>query len=326
MRSSPGTRVKFICPQCSTTLNLQPHAAKSRRFCSAQCSNQWKIGNTGGPTDWRFIDIDRDLLYRMYVDEKKTSTEIGHFLGVDPSVVRRRMNRHGIPRRPAGTGLASRGTVKPTADELSGMVYAERLTMREIGEKFGVDKSAVAYWMKGYDLRIPSCWESRRRKIEGFRYPTESELRKLYLDGGLPTNEIGDMFNTGGNSILKLLHEFNIPTRSAGFGQQYVARDGQVVKSSYELRVANWLAHYGLSYQYEPAIPKQTRLRSDFLVGDTYIEVWGMECEPAYKRRQMRKLALYRSHLLPLIELRPMDFNGSFKWRDDLADRLLKRN
>lgn len=75
------------------------------------------------------------------------------------------------------------------------------------------------------------------------------------------------------------------------------------VRSTYEMRVDNWLADHGLDHEVEPRMPFTSNWRADFRVGDTFIEVWGVSGKPAYDEKKAAKIAAFRRHRAKLIEL-----------------------
>jgi hypothetical protein len=88
------------------------------------------------------------------------------------------------------------------------------------------------------------------------------------------------------------------------------ARDGTVVQSAGECRLADWLTAHGLSYRYDAKFRMiaEFQIRPDFYLPelDLYIEYWGMDT-PQYKMSMYKKQTLYQQEGKRLISVYPKD-------------------
>jgi len=88
------------------------------------------------------------------------------------------------------------------------------------------------------------------------------------------------------------------------------ARDGTVVQSQGEKRIAEWLAAHGLAYRYDNKfrIIGEFQIRPDFYLPemDVYIEYWGLDT-PQYKMSMYKKQTLYQQEGKRLISVYPKD-------------------
>jgi len=88
------------------------------------------------------------------------------------------------------------------------------------------------------------------------------------------------------------------------------ARDGTVVQSEGERRIAEWLTSHGLAYRYDAKyrIIGEFQIRPDFYLPelDVYIEYWGMDT-PQYKMSMYKKQTLYQQEGKRLISVYPKD-------------------
>ncbi len=88
------------------------------------------------------------------------------------------------------------------------------------------------------------------------------------------------------------------------------ARDGTVVQSEGERRIAEWLTANGLTYRYDAKyrIIGEFQIRPDFYLPelDVYIEYWGMDT-PQYKMSMYKKQMLYQQEGKRLISVYPGD-------------------
>ncbi len=88
------------------------------------------------------------------------------------------------------------------------------------------------------------------------------------------------------------------------------ARDGTVVQSEGERRIAEWLAAHGIAYRYDAKfrIIGEFQIRPDFYLPelDVYIEYWGLDT-PQYKMSMYKKQMLYQQEGKRLISVYPAD-------------------
>ena len=88
------------------------------------------------------------------------------------------------------------------------------------------------------------------------------------------------------------------------------ARDGTVVQSEGERRIADWLTAHGLAYRYDAKfrIIAEFQIRPDFYLPelDVYIEYWGLDT-PQYKMSMFKKQTLYQQEGKRLISVYPQD-------------------
>lgn len=211
---------------------------------------------------------DKETLTYLYGDFRLTTRQMADHYQVSSTVVGKWLRHHGIPRRAAGTGLIARGIEPPSDPELQDMIHVKCLTYREVADQYGVDQSAVQYWLDQRGIERP--------KGQGWQ-------------GGSP----------------------------------YQTPDGQIVRSSYEKAVAQWLIDHRIDFIYEPNLPFIGR--ADFLANGWYIEVWGVTGSTTYKARKSVKQSLYKAHGLPLIELPAHSFGKKEgePWKHHLARCLL---
>lgn len=90
------------------------------------------------------------------------------------------------------------------------------------------------------------------------------------------------------------------------------ARDGTLVQSHGEKRLAEWLTAHALTYRYDAKyrIIAEFQIRPDFYLPelDVYIEYWGMDT-PQYKMSMNKKHILYQQEGKRLISVYPKDLS-----------------
>jgi hypothetical protein len=91
------------------------------------------------------------------------------------------------------------------------------------------------------------------------------------------------------------------------------ARDGTVVQSEGERRIADWLTAHGLTYRYDAKfrIIAEFQIRPDFYLPelDVYIEYWGLDT-PQYKMSMYKKQTLYQQEGKRLVSVYPQHLPG----------------
>lgn len=263
---------------------------------------------------------DKTTLEFLYCDWKQTTRQIAQHFQVSDGTVGKWLKKHGIAMRPPGPGLANRGVEPPTAAELERMIHVEHLYYREIAQRYGVDQSAVMYWLDRSGIARPVTWYDRHNNPAAL-----AELSALY-DDGLSLREIGDLHGITRIQVAKLFRDNGISLRKDGWqgGKRFETKSGILVRSTYEQKVADWLCNQTIDFVYEPRLPFSGL--SDFLAHNWYIEVWGVKDSPKYKARQATKQLLYKQHHLPLIELHVHYFDNGRNglWMRHLAKHLAK--
>jgi hypothetical protein len=88
------------------------------------------------------------------------------------------------------------------------------------------------------------------------------------------------------------------------------ARDGTIVQSDGERRIADWLSAHGLEYRYDAKfrVIAEFQIRPDFYLPElnVYIEYWGLNT-PQYKMSMYKKQMLYQQEGKQLISVYPQD-------------------
>lgn len=268
---------------------------------------------------------DPTELRKLYIDDRMTTRQLGEHYGVSHMSIKRWLREFGIPRRSADRGLRNRGIEAPTAAELNDLVHVQHLSYADIGERYGVDQSAVPHWLKRHGIPRPTVWQTRRRGATATK-PTAAEIRERY-GCGESLSYIGADHGISARTVRDLCREYGIEVRPDGWqgGRRIQCLDGHQVRSTYEQRVDDWLTGNGIVHELEPRLPFDRRYMADFRVGEIYIEIWGVVGSNSYDERKRRKIDLYREHGLELVELHPWSFSSRGGWLrrlHSLADRV----
>ncbi|MDP9820385.1 hypothetical protein [Nocardioides massiliensis] len=253
-------------------------------------------------------------LRELYVDQGLSAAAIGARYGVEKITALRWLRAAGVERRFAGRGLAHRGVAAPSADDLRRLIHEENIGLIGVAEKYGVDYTAVGHWLDRHGIERPTIWQTRRRG-QVVVEPTEAELRDGITRGETIT-AIAEQFGVSRRLIRDRCVRYGIEVGRDGWhgGRRFTCVDGHLARSTYEQRVDDWLTEHGLDHEVEPAYPWDRRYRADFLVGSTYIEVWGVTNNPAYAARKAMKIERCAQEGLTLIQVNHGQFANGRRW------------
>ncbi len=241
-----------------------------------------------------------------------------------------RVRRSQLARTPSiycSPGCANRsragesGTAFASREELARLYVDEGMTLKAIGDRYGVTLQAVAYhlecagvprreWNGAQVVLSPEAKaKSRANHTRGaanhnFRNVPDAEIIALYADG-LSTAAIAARFSVSAITINRHLRANGVERRQPGFSRWRTAQDGHLVQSGWELLVDDWLYEHGIEHECQPKLPFGDQFRADFRVGATYIEIWGVVHNRQYAERKRAKLVQYTKHGLSLIEIYP---------------------
>jgi len=96
-------------------------------------------------------------------------------------------------------------------------------------------------------------------------------------------------------------------------GIRCLAKDGHECRSLDEQQIDNWLTNNALQHEREPAYPfhpllnPKGRRRSDWLVGDIYVEYFGLTGEKEYDKKTDEKIMLSKQLGITMLPIYPSD-------------------
>jgi hypothetical protein len=252
---------------------------------------------------------DEFTLSDLYLNQRLTTRAIGKIYGYSKTEVRRWLMTSGIQLRPANRGLIHRGIEPPTADQLQQMIHVEHLTYEQVAAKYGADFTTVPHWLKKHGIEKPKPWITRNKGPLA-PLPPLALVQAMY-EKGATLQSLADQFSVSEHRISAYLKDAGIELRRGGFdgGKRYICDDHSLVMSAYEQKAANWLIGHSVPFVYEPRLPFNRRLKADFQANGWFIEIWGVQDSASYEKKRKRKLALYETYRIPLIELLPSHFS-----------------
>ncbi len=186
-------------------------------------------------------------------------------------------------------------------EELDQAFNVEYLGYRGVAEKFNSNPRTIWRLVKHYGVDTPTFVQTRTKGM--FVEPDHAEVKRLY-ESGIPLHEIGTRFGVDSGTIKRICKEEGVEIRLDGFnGKRQICKNGLLVKSIYEMRVADWLIDHSVEFFYEPRYPFSNQLKADFSANGWFVEIWGIEGHAGYRTRRERKVRLCRIHEVPLIQI-----------------------
>ncbi|CAD6492594.1 MAG: RecBCD enzyme subunit RecD [Candidatus Argoarchaeum ethanivorans] len=108
--------------------------------------------------------------------------------------------------------------------------------------------------------------------------------------------------------------------------RKYKAKDSDLLRSSYEVRIDDWFHDNHIYHEVEKQLPLYEHLycdwflpKKDMFTQDIYVEYWGPMGDKGYEKHRKTKEELYRKHGLTLLSIEPADM----KALDDVLTRRL---
>jgi hypothetical protein len=175
-------------------------------------------------------------------------------------------------------------------------IYCSNLTARN--SKFCSHKCAgLAIKIPNEEYKINIINKIREFYSENDRIPYKNELNKVYSGARR-------VFGSWNNAIIAAGYDPN-PVK---FAKKYVAKDGHKCDSLAEKLIDDWLSEKGIDHEVHVPYPGQKRFKSDFLIGKTWIEYFGIYGEfEIYTELANEKIKLAESLKLDFIKIFPQD-------------------
>jgi DNA-binding CsgD family transcriptional regulator len=165
-------------------------------------------------------------LRRRYLTWRHSSNRIADDFGCSSQFVRERLRSAGIPLRPPGSTVPF-GDVD--VDLLTGWCAAG-LTLREIADQLGRTPSGVAKLLRRHRLVTVHS----RTKTEDQTRAEIADVRRLYVDQGLPLTHVAQQLGHGREWVRARLAAAGIPERE---------RPDQIVVTAQQLRSWHHVQH-----------------------------------------------------------------------------------
>jgi predicted DNA-binding protein YlxM (UPF0122 family) len=266
---------------------------------------------------------DEDWLRDQYVNQERSMDDIADDLELSTGAVRSWLEKHEIDRRSAHDTLTD-GDLEPlrNGDWIQQQYIKEERSTYEIANELDVDRGTVSNWLDRHSI-------DTRGNTEGFGSDPVEELQdagwlyEQYHGHKKSSEEIASEVDVDTTTVQNWLHRHNIRVRS---GLQYHDHLDHLVRSSWELIIAELLIAECIEYEYESIKISYDDGRiytPDFVTDSHVIEVKGRLYGGEERRAKAAMDQLdNREYVVVGTEL-PADYHIPWDERTDLR-RLLK--
>lgn len=174
----------------------------------------------------------QEELYRLYINDRKTLTEIGNMFETSPVTARNWLKSAHIKLR-SSSDAQLKGVLRPSNGDLKKMYIDDNMTTVEIGERVGVGNSTIGRWMKraGIPMKTPT-----NARLRNCTRPTNDELFMWYVSDGKTVIGIADMLGVSDGAIKTWLIEADIHVRSHSEAQLH-GKQKPTVEELYRLYI-----------------------------------------------------------------------------------------
>lgn len=164
------------------------------------------------------------------------------------------------------------------------------------------------------DYKFKVVRDIKRFVRDNKRIPLKKEMQYLY-------KPVRVAFGTWNNAIKYLGFDPN----PVLFANKHIAKDGHICDSFSEKMIDDWLFHNNVSHKVNVLYPGGGHLTVDFLIGDTWIEFFGLyKSNKKYDLLVDRKRKLSAKYKLHLVSIFPEDLFPRNKL-DNILGFLLKK-
>lgn len=277
-------KIQIVCEVCDIEFEVQPYRVRAGvRFCGRACYEIWRKGKCFYTAP---LSLSNSEIVKRYTAGELLKG-IADDAGVTTPTIRLILKNHGIAQRPVDPGK----------------ILTDPLVQ---------EKAKIA--------------NQKRTGAKNHKYvhvPID-EIAKLYK-AGETTTALGKQFGVSRNTIARKLRSAGVSLRQRGFSKPRECPDGHIVDSGLEYAVDVWLFEHGIVHNVQPTVPwwngGRSPQRADFLVRETYIEVWGIEGNQRYDQRRLNKVEKYKACGSPLIQIFPHHvFDGDFSPLETLLE------
>ena len=229
-------------------------------------------------------------LREQYIDERRMPADIAEECGVIPCTIRDWVRKHGIEPRTRSEAKLTEAALdkRDDASWLREQYIENRRSTCDIAGELNVASSTVSNWLEKHGIDTRSLIEELLPEKAIDKRDDASWLREQYVDCERSLCDIADELGVSTVTVYKWLNKHGIKIRKTVIDVEHL---DHVVRSDWELRVAELLTGAGVDYQYEGMsvdyIDENGKHRTytpDFVSGDYIIEVKG-------RRRNTERLA-----------------------------------
>lgn len=150
------------------------------------------------------IKISKDKLKDLYLDKGLSVDQITKRFYCSERTIFARLYEYNIPIR------YKNKRIDITRDKLNKLYIGKKLSIGKIAEIFKCSKGTIWAKLCQYNIKIRKKSEANKGK---YKIKIPHELKSLYMNKKLDISEIAKRFACSNKTILKRLHDYNIPIR-----------------------------------------------------------------------------------------------------------------
>lgn len=206
-------RVVYKCSQCGKEFMDQP--SEQRKVCSLECRDKVNIGhkfNQGRPSPLN-RKPERSVLVELYEVKQLSTSDIGKQFGVKGQTVCVWLRREKIKVRPSDTrferGMTPGNKIPmPAKDELVELYMVKSLSLKDIGEAYGVSAHTAGSWFSAYGIAVGRL--SRKLHEREIEFPTKEELFDMIHDQRLSYAQVAAKYGVDQSLVPTWLDKYGI--------------------------------------------------------------------------------------------------------------------
>jgi hypothetical protein len=156
-------------------------------------------------------------LRHLYVCEQRSTYAIAALVEIDRQRVGRLLSRAGVPLRPKGTGVPRPARRIGEPADLPGLLadlYVQRaMSSSAIGNLLGLPARTVRDRLAQAGI---TTRPRGNRPRQDRRTLAHDDLEALYVQTGLPADEVGRLLDASRGTVLRNIHDLGLPVRVGG--------------------------------------------------------------------------------------------------------------
>jgi transposase len=171
------------------------------------------------------LDVLKNDLYRMYIDENKSPIEIAQILNLTKGTISKYLKTLGISDKNAGKRFINHKHSMPLDQtelvaELKELYLNQQMSLKGIGKKWGVDLSTISKNLKKFGIQTRKVGRRSLASDKLIRLGVindASEIKQcltdLYQTQGLSPQEIAHRWSVSRATILNYMKIFGVPRK-----------------------------------------------------------------------------------------------------------------
>src|SRR3989344_3697806 len=112
-------------------------------------------------------------------------------------------------------------------EELRRLYLEEKLTFNQLGEHFKCSRNTIAYWLRGYKIKLRTPSESMKLFVNRPEKISEKELYELFSVQGVKLQDIAKDYNCKLETIVRKIRRYNLANKFSN-GKRVVIGKGEL--------------------------------------------------------------------------------------------------